>query len=364
MGDFQFVWDGFAYSPAKRAALTGGPRHVTIPFLDDTAPDTFFLARGDTLVVDASPAAVSSGATSPAALRFYMDKGVRAFSRQGLQATVIATARMGVIISTVSRFTMVYDSEWMQQPRRPVLITSEPETVKELHKLVEDEIWHAEVISYGLLAELDRIWATRGSPGVREGILTSRNGWSVFLPNPQASVFFDQSIPADELRCPDEGNQSPAETGEAEPLYYTEGLELRADDPGLPVDSVLVDFDRMEGVQPPMVVASPPMPLPDSEGHRFQVLRGCRDCDFPYAWGEILAFTRIDELTVYTIQQTDVVLEIKHSARPDFLREFFDLWAMQVAPAVDVEPVLPNPEVASAFEERPLGTRSRFAFVK
>ncbi|RZI53567.1 MAG: phosphatidylserine/phosphatidylglycerophosphate/cardiolipin synthase family protein, partial [Pseudonocardia sp.] len=80
-----------------RAIRTRGARYAAIGYLGQDAPELLPLRAGDLLVVNASKAAVRAHATSPAALAYYVNKGVRVLSSPTLHAKVIATNTRAVI---------------------------------------------------------------------------------------------------------------------------------------------------------------------------------------------------------------------------------------------------------------------------
>ncbi|MDH6286970.1 hypothetical protein M2275_001873 [Rhodococcus opacus] len=80
-----------------RAIRTRGIRHAAIAHLGQDAPTLMPLRAGDVLVVNASRAAVRAHLTSPVALAYYVDAGVRVLSSPNLHANVIATDRRAVI---------------------------------------------------------------------------------------------------------------------------------------------------------------------------------------------------------------------------------------------------------------------------
>ncbi|MDF3313699.1 phosphatidylserine/phosphatidylglycerophosphate/cardiolipin synthase family protein, partial [Rhodococcus sp. T2V] len=74
-----------------RVIRTRGTRHAAIAHLGQDAPTLLPLRAGDVLVVNASRAAVRAHLTSPVALAYYRDAGVRVLSSPDLHANVIAT---------------------------------------------------------------------------------------------------------------------------------------------------------------------------------------------------------------------------------------------------------------------------------
>jgi len=77
---------------------------------------------GDLLVVNASRAAVRAHLTSPIALAYYVDTGVRVLSSPNLHANVIATSRRAVIGSANASHSSTIADE-------AVVITDDPEVV-------------------------------------------------------------------------------------------------------------------------------------------------------------------------------------------------------------------------------------------
>ena len=75
-----------------RAIRTRGPRRAAIAHLGQDAPTLLPLRAGDVLVVNASRAAVRAHLTSPVALAYDVETGVRVQS-PNLHANVIATDR-------------------------------------------------------------------------------------------------------------------------------------------------------------------------------------------------------------------------------------------------------------------------------
>jgi hypothetical protein len=74
-----------------------GPRMAAIAYLGWQAPQLLPLKKGDVLVVNVSDAALLTHATSPEALRTYVDAGVQVSSVPSLHAKVLVTATKAVI---------------------------------------------------------------------------------------------------------------------------------------------------------------------------------------------------------------------------------------------------------------------------
>ncbi|WAM19379.1 phosphatidylserine/phosphatidylglycerophosphate/cardiolipin synthase family protein [Rhodococcus sp. JS3073] len=105
-----------------RAIRVRGPRHAAIAYLGEDAPALLPLRAGDLLVVNASRAAVRAHVTSPIALAYYVEAGVRVLSSPNLHAGVIATSRRAVIGSANASHSSTIADE-------AVVITDDPEIV-------------------------------------------------------------------------------------------------------------------------------------------------------------------------------------------------------------------------------------------
>ena len=105
-----------------RAIRTRGPRRAAVAHLGQDAPTLLPLRAGDVLVVNASRAAVRAHATSPVALAYYVDAGVRVLSSPNLHANVIATDRRAVIGSANASHSSTLAEE-------AVIITDDPDLV-------------------------------------------------------------------------------------------------------------------------------------------------------------------------------------------------------------------------------------------
>lgn len=99
-----------------------GPRHAAIAYLGEDAPALLPLRAGDLLVVNASRAAVRAHVTSPIALAYYVEAGVRVLSSPNLHANVIVTSQRAVIGSANASHSSTIADE-------AVVITDDPEVV-------------------------------------------------------------------------------------------------------------------------------------------------------------------------------------------------------------------------------------------
>ena len=113
-----------------RAIRTRGPRRAAIAHLGQDAPTLLPLRAGDVLVVNASRAAVRAHATSPIALAYYLDAGVRVLSSPNLHANVIATDRRAVIGSANASHSSTLADE-------AAVITDDPDIVASVRALID-----------------------------------------------------------------------------------------------------------------------------------------------------------------------------------------------------------------------------------
>ncbi len=102
-----------------RAIRTRGTRHAAIAHLGQDAPTLLPLRAGDVLVVNASRAAVRAHLTSPIALAYYLDAGVRVLSSPHLHANFIATDRQAVIGSANASHSSAIAEEPRSSPTTP-----------------------------------------------------------------------------------------------------------------------------------------------------------------------------------------------------------------------------------------------------
>ncbi|QQZ18878.1 MULTISPECIES: phosphatidylserine/phosphatidylglycerophosphate/cardiolipin synthase family protein [Rhodococcus] len=118
------------WPPITRAVRTRGPRRAAIAHLGQDAPTLLPLRAGDVLVVNASRAAVRAHLTSPVALAYYLDAGVRVLSSPNLHANVIASDRQAVIGSANASHSSTIADE-------AVVITDDPQVVAAVRKFID-----------------------------------------------------------------------------------------------------------------------------------------------------------------------------------------------------------------------------------
>lgn len=161
------------WSHITRAIGTRGARCAAIAYLGQDAPDLLPLRAGDVLGVNASKAAVRAHATSPAAIAYYLDKGVRVLSSPTLHAKVIATNLRAVVGSAMPQ-------------RTPPSLTmpsssDDPEVVASVRKFIDgiDEITEVDQVFSAVLPTHPRRPAPAPPLRCRGGTRRPRASWPV-----------------------------------------------------------------------------------------------------------------------------------------------------------------------------------------
>ncbi|MGZ8768028.1 hypothetical protein [Aeromicrobium sp.] len=147
-----------------KGARTKGPRHAAIAFLAVEAPELVPLTRGDLLVVNAGDVALGAHATSPVALRAFIDKGVDVRSDSHLHAKVLATSSVAVIGSANASTASPRISE-------AAVVTSDPKLIEDVTKFVESLAAGRNAIEVDdvFLKRAERIWQ-QGTPTKLAGV--------------------------------------------------------------------------------------------------------------------------------------------------------------------------------------------------
>lgn len=252
-----------------RAIRTRGVRYAAMAYLGHDAPELLPLRAGDVLIVNASKAAIRAHATSPAALAYYLNKGVRVLSSPTLHAKVIATNRCAVIGSTNASANSTYSDE-------AVIITDDPKIVADTRKFIDgiDEITEVDqvFIDNALLEwEIGRAVPIPGVSG------RTHNLDNDFIPKTVTRIFVKHVV--DYQPSPTEQHlireQQPRHRSTAGPVAKYQLQSLRFDKPSrITRDDVvvLVSADQ-EWIYPPAPVASEPIRIPRSGGAVLYFLR-------------------------------------------------------------------------------------------
>lgn len=119
--------------------ITGkGRRRAAIAFVSDAAAGLLPLRRGDTLVANAGPAALQARATSPRALRAYVEGGVRVWSNPTLHAKVVVTPTKGFVGSANASHSAA------ARTIEAVMATDSARSLRQLNAFLDELLAHAQ----------------------------------------------------------------------------------------------------------------------------------------------------------------------------------------------------------------------------
>ena len=252
-----------------RAIGTRGARHAAIAYLGQDAPELLPLRAGDLLVVNASKAAIRAHATSPAALAYYLNKGVRVLSSPTLHAKVIVTNRRAVVGSANASENSAFADD-------AVIITDDPEVMDSVRTFIDriDEVTEVDEVFLDDAAREWEIGRAVPIPGVTGRI---RDPGAEFLPVPVTRMFVKHAVdyepsPTEQHVLDEHRSRRPATVGPAV-KYALESLRLDRTSAVRRGDVVVFVSVDDGWVYPPAVVVSDPMKIPRSGGAVLYFLR-------------------------------------------------------------------------------------------
>jgi hypothetical protein len=147
-------------------------RQAAVAYVGSNAVDLLPLGKGDTLIVDMSVGVVRSGATNPALIRRYVEKGVIVHSFRGLHAKVFVFDDTAVVGSTnVSTNSQSVLTE-------AAVFTTEPSAVSSCRDFIEGLANQGELVTPEILKLRNKLYRKpKWTPGA--GILPreSRDNW-------------------------------------------------------------------------------------------------------------------------------------------------------------------------------------------
>ena len=241
-----------------RAIRVRGPRHAAIAYLGEDAPALLPLRAGDLLVVNASRAAVRAHVTSPIALAYYVEAGVRVLSSPNLHANVIATSRRAVIGSANSSHSSTIADE-------AVVITDDPEVVAGVRKFIDgiEEITEVDQVFLDNAATVWQIGRSVPIPGVGGRVRAELD----FLPARVTRMFLrhfvEYELSATEQQTwATQAGRSSASTGGPAATYQLEWFRLDDRRARLERGDVLIFTDDSDWIYPPAVVDSDAIAIP------------------------------------------------------------------------------------------------------
>lgn len=249
--------------PHIATALRGpGPRHAAIAYLGNDAPNLLSLRASDVLIVNASRAALRAHATSPTALAYYVDAGVRVLSSPNLYTGVIVTNKQAIVgPSSASHSSTIADEA--------VLITDDPDAVAAAHKFIDnlDEITEVDQVFIDNAAAIWAIGRIVPLPGIGNRLRAEPD----FLPTPINRMFLrhitDYELsPAEEQEWTAQTNRRRSTAG-PKASYQLEWLRIGTPSRRGPSrlrrgDVVLQVTADNTWIYPPAVVDSDPIPIP------------------------------------------------------------------------------------------------------
>ncbi len=141
------IWDQIS-----ELSRTSKRCHVAVAYVASAGMKLLRLGKGDVLVVDMSKARVKVGATDPALIRQYMDKGVAVYSLQRLHAKVFVFDKTAVIGSTnVSKYSR-------EDLTEAVILTTDPWIVEEARDFVKALASRLDAVDRDYLARCQKIY--------------------------------------------------------------------------------------------------------------------------------------------------------------------------------------------------------------
>jgi hypothetical protein len=216
------LWRGL--TPELRAK---GRTYAAVAFVGQEAPKLLPLKSGDVLVVNAGDRTLSSGGTSPQAIRDFVDRGVEVWSEPNLHAKVVATERGIAIVGSSNA------SRNSNKLHEAIAVTRDPAARRQLREFVKGLLEVAERVDEQFLRHAERVYRR---PNGRVGDDSSPPG--PFADPPKrlwiAEVEDFQPSPAQERRAVLELRALPVTPGwRYEPFFWDK------DDKVLPRDAVI-----------------------------------------------------------------------------------------------------------------------------
>ncbi|MGY4783915.1 phospholipase D family protein [Rhodococcus opacus] len=242
-----------------RAIRVRGPRHAAVAYLGEDAPALLPLRAGDLLVVNASRAAVRAHVTSPIALAYYVEAGVRVLSSPNLHANVIATDRRAVIGSANASHSSTLAEE-------AAVITDDPDIVTSVRRFIDD-IEEITEVDQAFLDNATTAWQIGRAvpiPGVGGRMRTNRD----FLPVRVTRMFLRHIVEyepsaTEQQTWATQAGRSSVTTGGPATTYQLEWFRLDDRRARLKRGDVLIFVtDDNDRIYPPAVVDSDAIAIP------------------------------------------------------------------------------------------------------
>jgi hypothetical protein len=168
------VVSGGLWTELHQLAKKDRPRLAAVAYV--TSDERVKFGKGDTLVCDATDAAIKSGQTSAAVLRRAHDRGARLFSSPGLHAKIFLLGRVAVVGSAN------LSSMSANELDEAALITDDARAVSGVRLLIENLLQAADEIDERFLNRIETlpvVQARRGSHRRRSVRLAEPRAWFI-----------------------------------------------------------------------------------------------------------------------------------------------------------------------------------------
>lgn len=206
--------------------------YAAISFLGEDAPDRLPLRQGDTLLVNANPSNISSGATNPYAIERFLDSGVKVFSSPSLHAKVISTGTHAVIGSANASASSASSTE-------AIIITDEQSIRNDVRKFVRNESTKSgPIIDAELIEILKKLYDDRPTTPQTTGINSESTKFPGSLEHVYLSRWEDSDFTGEELAelAPYTKNN----TGQRQPDQYLDILQITSRDDNFNKNDVII----------------------------------------------------------------------------------------------------------------------------
>ncbi|WP_438006439.1 phospholipase D family protein [Sorangium sp. So ce321] len=163
-----------------------------------TSDERVKFGKGDTLICDATDAAIRSGQTSAAVLRRAHDRGARLFSSPGLHAKVFLLGRVAVVGSANLSATSVNELE------EAALISDDARAVSGVRLLIENLVQAADEIDERFLRRIEKlpvVQAQRGSRRRRSVRLAEPRAWLISVVPLEGDKHADEDLVVESERA-------------------------------------------------------------------------------------------------------------------------------------------------------------------
>jgi hypothetical protein len=206
--------------------------YAAISFLGEDAPDRLPLSQGDTLLVNAKPSNISSGATNPYAIERFLNSGVKVFSSHSLHAKVISTDTHAVIGSANASASSASSTE-------AIILTDEQSIRNDVRKFVQNESTKSgPIIDAELIEILKKLYDDRPKKPQTTGINSETTKFPGSLEHAYLSTWADADFTGAELAelAPYTKNKS----GQRQPDQYLDILQVTSRDESFGRDDVII----------------------------------------------------------------------------------------------------------------------------